>query len=303
MSTSSRRNFMKSMLTLPLVASGLNLLASKTASPSKTFGHKFKISLNVYSFNQLLREGKIDLFDVLDFCAEHNFDAIDPTGYYFPGYPEVPSDEYINRFKRQAFLLGLDISGTGVRNDFTQTDPAKRDADIELIKKWIVAAAKLGSPNLRIFAGTTGHEGYSRAQVFEWMARDIKTCCDFGEKHGVMIALQNHNDFLKTAADVDQIIALVNSDWLGLNLDIGSYRVYDPYEEITKNMPHAITWQIKENVWIDGQETPTDFTRLLNSIKKGDYRGYLPLETLGEGDPYQKIPALLKKVKSALFSL
>lgn len=303
MSTPTRRNFMKSLLAIPFAASGFNLLASDSVSPNKTFGHKFKISLNVYSFNQLLREGKIDLFDVLDFCAEHNFDAIDPTGYYFPGYPEVPSDEYINRFKRQAFLLGLDISGTGVRNDFTQTDPAKRDADIELIKKWIVAAAKLGSPNLRIFAGTTGHEGYSREQVFEWMARDIKTCCDFGEKHGVMIAIQNHNDFLKTAADVDQIIAMVDSDWLGLNLDIGSYRVHDPYEEIAKNIPHAITWQIKENVWIDGQETPTDFARLLNCIKKGNYRGYLPLETLGAGDPYEKVPVLLKKVESVLNAL
>ncbi len=302
-STSSRRNFMKSLLTIPLAASGLNLLASESVSPNKTFGHKFKISLNVYSFNQPLREGKIDLFDVLAFCAEHNFDAIDPTGYYFPGYPEVPSDEFINRFKRQAFLLGLDISGTGVRNDFTQTDPAKRNADIEMIKKWIVAAAKLGIPNLRIFAGTTAHAGYSREQVFEWMARDIKTCCDFAEEHGVMIAIQNHNDFLKTAADVDRIIALVDSDWLGLNLDIGSYRVHDPYDEIAKNIQHAITWQIKENVWMDGKETPSDFTKLFKIIKKANYRGYLPLETLGEGDPFQKIPVLLRNVELALLSL
>lgn len=302
-STSSRRNFMKSMLALPFAASGLNLLTSETDSPHKTFGHKFKISLNVYSFNQPLREGKIDLFDVLDFCAEHNFDAIDPTGYYFSGYPEVPSDEYINRFKRQAFLLGLDISGTGVRNDFTQADPTKRNADIELIKKWIVAAAKLGSPNLRIFAGTTAHAGHSRDEVFEWMAKDIKTCCNFAKEHGVMIALQNHNDFLKTAADVDRIIALVDSDWLGLNLDIGSYRVHDPYDEIDKNIQHAITWQIKDNVWINGKETPTNFTKLFKIIKKASYRGYLPLETLGEGDPYQKVPALLKKVKLALSTL
>ena len=298
MKTSSRRNFMKSLMVLPLAASNLNLFASETASFPASFKHKFKISLNVYSFNQLLSDAKIDLFDVLDFCAENNFDAIDPTGYYFPGYPEVPSDEYINKFKRKTFLLGLDISGTGVRNDFTETDTAKRNEDIALIKNWIVAAAKMGSPNLRIFAGKTNHDGYSREQVFEWMARDIKECCDFGEKHGVMVALQNHNEFLKTAADVNQIIEMVNSDWLGLNLDIGSYRVHNPYEEIAKNIHHAITWQIKENVWIDGIETPTDFVKLFDIIKKSAYRGYLPLETLGKGDPYQKVPTLLKKVKS-----
>ena len=212
MKTSSRRNFMKSLMVIPLAASNLSLFASQTASHATSFKHKFKLSLNLYSFNQLLSEGKIDLFDMLNFCAEHNFDAIDPTGYYFLGYPEVPSDEYIYKFKKQAFLLGLDISGTGVRNDFTYTDSAKRNEDIALIKKWIVAAAKMGSPNLRIFAGKTNHEGYSRPQVFEWMAKDIKECCDFGEKHGVMIALQNHNEFLKTADDVNQIIEMVNSD-------------------------------------------------------------------------------------------
>jgi len=67
-----------------------------------TFSYKFKISLNAYSFNTPLLDGKTTLFDVLDFCARYNFDAIDPTGYYFQGYPNVPSDEYINDFKRKA---------------------------------------------------------------------------------------------------------------------------------------------------------------------------------------------------------
>ena len=112
MKTSSRRSFMKTMMTLPLVGAGLNVIGTESNAINLKHGHKLKISLNVYSFNSLLRDDKIDLYDVMDFCAKHNFDAIDPTGYYFPGYPEVPSDEYINNFKRQAFLLGLDISGT-----------------------------------------------------------------------------------------------------------------------------------------------------------------------------------------------
>ena len=290
------------MMAVPLITHGVSspMAGPESVSVSKKYGHKLKISLNVYSFNALLREGKIDLFDVLDFCAKYNFDAIDPTGYYFPGYPEVPADEYINEFKRKAFRLGLDISGTGVRNEFAVPDASKRATDVEMIKKWIVAAAKLGIPNIRVFAGKDKHEGYSRDQVFAWMAKDLRTCCSFGKTYGVMIALQNHNDFLKTADDVDRIFELVDSDWLGLNLDIGSYRQKDPYEEIEQNIKHAVTWQIKENVWIDGKETPTDVNKLLKIIKKAGYRGYLPLETLGAGDPYKKIPILLEKVKKAL---
>ncbi len=301
-----RRNFMKSMLvvpfvaSLPLVASGIPTLNSNPTSVSKKYGHKFKLSLNVFSFNALLREGKIDLFDVLDFCAEYNFDAIDPTGYYFPNYPEVPTDEYINRFKRKAFLLGLDISGTGVRNDFAVPDSSKREADIEMIKKWIVAAEKLGIPNIRVFAGNDKHEGYSRDQVFSWMAKDLQVCCEFGKKHGVIIALQNHNGFLKTADDVDKIFEMADSEWLGQNLDIGSYRQKDPYVEIEQNIKNAVTWQIKENVWIDGKATPTDLVKLFKIIKKSGYRGYLPIETLGAGDPYKKVPVLLDNIRKAL---
>ena len=297
---SSRRIFMKSMVAVPFIASSFNTLASEAESVSKKYGYKFKTSLNVYSFNRLLREKKIDLFDVLDFCAEYNFDAIDPTGYYFPDYPEVPSDDYIMKFKKRAFLLGIDISGTGVRNDFTTPDPVSRANDVQMIKNWTIATAKLGIPALRIFSGNSAHEGYTRDQVFEWMAKDIKQCCDFGKQYGVIMALQNHNDFIKTAADVDRIFDMVDSEWLGLNLDIGSYRQHDPFEEIEKNIKYAVTWQIKENVWINGKETPTDLVKLFKIIKKSGYRGYLPIETLGDGDPYEKIPRMIENVRAAI---
>lgn len=297
----SRRNFTKSIIAVPAIASFGGLFGfSKAENMQKNFSHKFKLSLNLYSFNALLVEKKVDLFNMLDFCAEHNFDAIDPTGYYFPGYPKVPSDTFINSFKRKAFLLGLDISGTGIRNDFTQPDEKKRQSDLELTEKWIEVAAKLGSPNLRIFSGKAKTEGFSRSQVMDWMVKHIKTCCELGKKHGVVIALQNHNDFLSTADEVNELFVKVDSEWLGLNHDIGSYRQNDPYDEIAKNIQHAVTWQIKENVWIDGKEVHTDFTKLLQIIKKAGYRGYLPLETLGEGDPYQKVPKLLKEVRASL---
>lgn len=288
------------MLAPLLPLSGFALPPSNMTSRDSEYSHKFKLSLNVYSFNSLLREKRIDLFDVLDFCAKHNFDAIDPTGYYFPGYPEVPTDEFIYAFKRKAFLLGLDISGTGIRNDFADPNKKNRKKDLALIKKWIEVAAKLGSPNLRIFTGRNTHEGYSREQVFEWLVKDIQACCAYGEKMGIMICLQNHNEFLKTADEVDRLYKEVNSPWLGLNLDIGSYREKDPYAEIEQNLKHAVTWQIKEHVWIHGKAEPTDLVKLFRLIKKGGYRGYLPLETLGKGDPYEKVPILLKKVHAAL---
>ena len=116
----------------------------------------------------------MDLDDLLAFCAELNFDAVDLTAYYFPGYPVPPSDAYINNIKRKAFLLGLDISGTGIKNDFTEPDRKKRQKDILLIRQWIDFAAKLGAPVLRVFAGKQSPSGYKWEQIADGMVKDFR---------------------------------------------------------------------------------------------------------------------------------
>jgi sugar phosphate isomerase/epimerase len=299
----SRRRFLQQMGVLPLVSAGLVTLSA--VNPAKAifapFPAKLRLSLNCYSFNTPLRSGEIDLFDVLEFCAANGIDAIDPTGYYFPGYPEVPDNEYISQFKRQAFLMGIDISGTGLRNDFTLSNAEKRKEEVVLVKKWIEAAAKLGAPTLRIFVGVTNPEqdGFTRDQVFDWMVRDIRECCEYAGKFGVVLSLQNHWDYIKTASDILKIFKMVNSEWLGLNLDIGSYR-FDPYEEIRQTIHLAVTWQIKENVYVNGQQQKTDYDKLFKIIHNSGYRGYLPLETLGAGDPFEKLPRMIAEVRKAL---
>jgi len=84
------------------------------------------------------------LTDAVHFCAQHGVDALDPTGYYFPGYPKVSADEYIYNLKRTAFVNGVAISGTGVRNNFAVADEAARNNDVRMVKDWIVVASKLG---------------------------------------------------------------------------------------------------------------------------------------------------------------
>ena len=73
-------------------------------------GVKLKLALNAYSFDKPLRAGSMTLEDVVHFCAQYRVDALDATGYYFPGYPEVPSDGYIYKLKRSAFLNGIQLS-------------------------------------------------------------------------------------------------------------------------------------------------------------------------------------------------
>lgn len=261
---------------------------------------KLKTSLNAYSFNAPLMKGEMSLDELLEYCAANQLDAVDITAYYFPGYPKVPSDDYLYHIKQKAFLLGLEISGTGVRNDFTDPDPAKRKASVEHVKEWIIAAEKLGAPVIRVFSGTADTKGIPREKVVDYMVADLKECVEFGKAHGVVVGIQNHNDFIKTADQTIEVIQRVNSEWFGLILDIGSFRTGDPYREIEQTIPYAVNWQLKENLYVNGVEQKADLDKLMQIIRKSGYRGYIPLETLGAGDPKVKVPRFLKEIREAM---
>jgi sugar phosphate isomerase/epimerase len=272
----------------------------------------FKLSLNAYSFNDMLlpKEKQVDkpvftLLDLLDWCAENNIEAIDATGYFFPGYPKVPTDDYIYKFKRRAFQLGIDISGTGIRNNFASPDSAVRHAGVKLAKEWIVVASKLGAPVLRVFAGEIP-KGYENKwdEVAGWMVECYKECAVYGEKYGVLIGVQNHGDMLQTADQCIKVLKAVNSDWVGLIIDIGNFKTSDPYVDIEKVTPYAVNWQIKESVFGKDSNVRTDFERLAKILNKSGYRGYLPVETLVlKGRPYNPfvlVPELLKELQIAI---
>jgi len=292
-----RRNFLQSAAASTVLAFSPFANGFAQSRPSQSLPVRTKISLNAYSFNRPLLSGEMSMEDMLEYAARVGFEGIDLTGYYFPGYPETPADEFIYHIKQKAFRLGLEICGSGVRNNFAQADPVARDAAKKLVKEWIVVTSKLGGQTLRIFSGDNVPNGHSREEVFQWIVSCVKECADYARSHGIMLAIQNHNDFLKTASQVEELLQAIDSEWVGLMLDIGSYHTADPYAEILQTVNYAITWQIKEEVYINEKAVKTDLDKIKEIIARSNYRGYLPIETLGEGDPKQKIAVMIGEVK------
>ena len=161
-------------------------------------------------------------------------------------------------------------------------------------------AAKLGAPVIRIFSGVMNPKGYTWDEIAQWMAKDIQECVAYGQKHGVIVAIQNHNDFIQTGDDVVKLMKLVNMEWFGLILDIGSYHQGDPYAQILQTIPYAVNWQIKEKMYQNGVEVKTDLKRIFQMIKASTYRGFIPVETLGLGDPAKKVAIFIDEVITAL---
>lgn len=324
----SRRDLLKSASLMSVAAmAGLGATATARASVgpiARVGGSHLKISLNAYSFarllnNKVLGRGEgLDLLDLCEYCAQHNFDGVDATGYYFPGYRDrkIPEDRFIYSLKRRAFELGLGFSGTGVGNNFTVADRSARAQDVDWIKAWVEVAAKLGAPVVRVFADTqmrnadwrSVSDGASREDVEKWMADDIRSCAEHGEKFGVIIGVQNHGDFLQTADDLISLIRRVESPWCGAIVDTGYFKAADPYAEMAKAAPYAVNWQVKQSpLGVERQaEAPMDLLRLVRLVRDSGYRGYLPIETLsprgaGQGyDPYVAVPAFLAELRRAL---
>jgi sugar phosphate isomerase/epimerase len=258
------------------------------------------LCLNAYSFNSLLLSDKMSLKQLFQFAKDTGFQGVDLTAYYIPGYPNVPANEVLYDIKRTAFRLGVALTGTGVRNNFTLADPEQRKQEKQLVKNWVIAATKLGVPHVRIFDGTTKPQGYSRQEITNWLIDEMRECADYAGRHGVMISYQNHNNFTSNAAQAVEIIERVDSEWFGLMLDIGSLPEGDAYKQIEQLIPYAVSWQVKEMILTGGTRVKTDFARLMQIVRRSGYRGYFPLETLGEGNPFQKVKALYQEVSCQL---
>ena len=290
------------LLTGSLAAAAATVTTARGATGGEVkrrAGSRIKIGLNAFSFNKPLLAGKMTIPDVIDYCAQQQLDGVDLTGYYFPGYPNVPSDDFIYAVKRAAFLNGVTITGTGVRNDFALADPSSRRGHIQLVKDWVDVAAKLGSDMVRVFSGKELPKGYTFDQVLSWMVPAFQECAEYGAKRGVLIGLQHHDDYLKTADETIRVVNLVKSDWFSVILDVGSLRQGDPYAEIEKLLPYASNWQIKEHVWYGTKKVEIDLPRIRKIIDKIGYRGFTPIEALGEGDPATIVTAFLQKVRVA----
>jgi sugar phosphate isomerase/epimerase len=291
-----RRAALTYLLASPAL-SVLKLHPTTSFAPSK----RLKISLNAYSFNAPLIANRISVEQMMDFCVSHGFEGLDLTCYYLPGYPQVPSDDYLFSLKRKLHQIGLELSGTGCRNDFVFANKSDRDREIQLVKNWVDATAKLGAPVLRVFAGKSDLPGYSWGQISNWVVDALKECTDYASKKGIIIGIQNHNDFIKTADQVIDILQRVNSPWCGLILDVGSFREKEVYAEIEKAIPYAVNWQLKETIFAGKTELPIDLKKTFELIRASNYRGYVPIETLRKGDPGQIVPEFLAQVKPYIF--
>ena len=294
----NRRDAIRKLAMAPALLSVPALWSTTAIEKTESTSQRLQYSVNAYSFNDEFRSGQMNLFDMLEFAADIGLNAVDLTAYYFSSYPKLPEKAEIFALKKQALELGLNISWTGVRNNFVTADIEVRKKDLNMIKEWLDISSIIGASILRIFTGRNHPKGYTKEQVKTWLVNAYKECAQHGKDVGVIAALQNHNEFLFTADEVIDIIKRVNSEWFGLILDISGLRTTnDPYTEAEKLAPYANYWFIKEHVYHNQVKTPTNMMKMAAMVKRHNYRGYVSFESLSDGNPKTIIKNMLAEFK------
>lgn len=259
----------------------------------------------------------------IDYCAEQGLDGTELTGYYFPAFVRdtpifrPPTDlagndaadrqakidaatDYIVALKNRAFRLGLDVSGTAIGNDFCKPEGPGWAKEIEDCKNWIDRAAILGAPVIRIFAGKVP-EGESEDKALARCVAAIDECLGYAARRGVFLALENHGGVTATPEQMLRIVEAVKpSPWFGVNFDSGNFRTDDPYRDLELIAPYAVNAQIKASVHPGGKTEPADFARIIDILKRANYRGHVAFEYEEPEDPRAAIPGYIEQLKKLI---
>jgi sugar phosphate isomerase/epimerase len=296
----ARRTWLQHIATTAMGTWALGHAARATAiEPLQRTGEsKFKFSLAAYSYRDLLQrsDSPLTLSDFIRDCADLGLEGTELTSYYFP---EPVTIDYLRQLKRECFLLGLDISGTAVGNDFGLLPGAERDKWIRHVKQWVDYSALLGAPVIRVFAGSVPADS-SAEQAHRRIVAAFEECCDYAGQHGVYLALENHGGPTETVAGLLALVRDVQSPWFAVNLDTGNFHSDDIYGDLAQAAPYAVNVQVKVTIsGPTGGKQPTDFGRLAEILRAVGYRGYIVLEYEESGDVRTACREYIEKIRSA----
>lgn len=297
--TRTRRHFLRSGL-----AAGFALAAAPAAAiePIRRPGKPhLRLSLAAYSFRKYLAlnikpKPPMNLDDFADLAASLQLDAIEPTAYYFAD----TSPAYLARLKGRCTRLGLDVSGTAVGNDFCLPDADRLKAQLASVKQWAERAAQLGGKTVRIFAGRVAR-GDTEEKARRRCVAAIEEACEHAGKFGVYLALENHGGITATCDQVLALVKAVKSDWFGVNLDTGNFHTADPYADLARLAPYAVTVQLKTEIQRAGhKKEDADLKRLLDILRSASYRGYVALEYEADEDPRTGVPRAVRALQKLI---
>ena len=262
----------------------------------------FKISLAQWSLHRTLRSGKITNLDFPKVAQEEfGISGVEYVNSFFKDKAEDTT--YLAQLKKRCNDNGVDsvlimIDGEGALGD---ADNAKRTKAIENHYRWVTAAKHLGCHSIRVNAKSKG----AFPEQVKLAADGLRRLSAFAQEYGINVIVENHGGLSSNGQWLAQVIRRVNMNNCGTLPDFGNFRVnkgenYDRYIGVAALMPFAKAVSAKSHDFDkDGNETNTDFQKMMQIVQDSGYQGWVGVEyegrKLGEYAGIKATKALLEK--------
>ena len=294
----SRREFIKSATAAAVATTTIPALADEKKKKKRLF----KISLAQWSLHRAIRGGKIKNEDFARVTKEEfNISCIEYVNQFFKDKAE--NMDYLKDLKKRADDHGVKTNlimcdGEGRLGD---PDNAKRTQAVENHYKWVLAAKFLGGHSIRVNAASAGEYN----EQLELAADGLSRISEFAAKHQMNVIVENHGGLSSNGAWLSAVMKKVNMKNCGTLPDFGNFHDYDRYKGVEETMPFAKAVSAKShNFDENGNETKTDYTKMMKIVLSHGYNGFVGIEYEGREKPEMEgirlTKQLLLKVRNEL---
>ena len=302
-----RRKFIQNGLTFGLGATALGSLSAKTlgehllGSPPATSPF-FKLSLAQWSLHKAIWEKTLNPYDFAAKAKELGIDGIDYVNQLYTDVTKATNKnnalkQFIAQSNAAAKEQGVEnvlimIDGEG---DLAVPSQSERNTAIENHTTWVEVAAAMGCHSIRINL-------FGERDEQAWIAQSAESMRKLGEfasSYKVNIIVENHGYLSSNAQLVMKMLDQVNLSNCGTLPDFGNFclereagkrwgakciKEYDRYQGVEELLPRAFAVSAKSHDFdAQGNETQTDYGRMLQLVKNAGYNGFIGVEYEGSG--------------------
>ncbi len=278
--------------------------AEDTAAPKPL---PFRISLAEWSYHQALQSKQLDHMDFAKVAKQvHHLDAVEYVNSFFKD--KARDGAYLKELRSRADSFGVRILLIMIdaEGELGDADAAGRARAIENHVQWLEAAKHLGCHSIRVNAGGSGPREEHAARAADSLAQ----LGSLAEPMDLNVIVENHGGPSSDGSWLADVMRRAKHPRVGTLPDFGNFRVsaseeYDRYKGVLELMPFAKAVSAKSHDFdAEGNETATDYLRMMRIVKRAGYSGYVGIEyegsRLSEKDGIEATKRLLERVRSQL---
>ncbi len=245
----------------------------------------FRISLAQWSLHRAHSGGALPALGFPGKAASMGFQAVEYVNVFFLDH--VKDFGWLGELKRRcegdgvrSLLIMCD--GLGALGD---PDEAARAQAVQNHLPWLDAAKFLGCHSIRVNAQSSGSWEEQRARAADGLHRLSAA----GDQRGLNVIVENHGGLSSNGKWLSEVIRAADHPRCGTlpdfgNFNLGGGKEYDRYQGVQEMMPFAKAVSAKSHDFdAAGNETHTDYRRMLKIVLAAGYHGHIGVEFEGDG--------------------